>query len=166
MIGFQLLLQGTQNGGTYSTFHNVNSMVGAGVLSLPFAMSNLGWYVQPVSLSRMLFAMPVFDMIETAVLVVTRNIYVAFTMVVGMTFPFFGGLMGLLGGFAYSPASHYGSPNSPCVIWLTIKKPRKFSLSRFINWICITLGVLLMILSPIGGLRNIILQAKDWHFYN
>lgn len=29
----------------YSTFHNVTAMVGAGVLSLPYAMSNLGWYV-------------------------------------------------------------------------------------------------------------------------
>ena len=29
----------------YSAFHNVTAMVGAGVSSLPFAMSNLGWYV-------------------------------------------------------------------------------------------------------------------------
>lgn len=28
----------------HSAFHNINSMVGAGVLSLPYAMSNLGWY--------------------------------------------------------------------------------------------------------------------------
>ncbi|EEF34365.1 amino acid transporter, putative [Ricinus communis] len=27
----------------YSTFHNVTAMVGAGVLGLPFAMSQLGW---------------------------------------------------------------------------------------------------------------------------
>lgn len=29
----------------YSAFHNVTAMVGAGVLGLPFAMSELGWYV-------------------------------------------------------------------------------------------------------------------------
>ena len=29
----------------YVTFHNVTAMVGAGVLSLPYAMSELGWYV-------------------------------------------------------------------------------------------------------------------------
>jgi amino acid permease len=29
----------------YSTFHNVTAMVGAGVLSLPYAMAQLGWYV-------------------------------------------------------------------------------------------------------------------------
>ena len=28
----------------YVTFHNVTAMVGAGVLSLPYAMSELGWY--------------------------------------------------------------------------------------------------------------------------
>lgn len=35
----------------YAAFHNVNSMVGAGVLGLPFAMSNLGWYVSASTLS-------------------------------------------------------------------------------------------------------------------
>ena len=29
----------------YSTFHNVTAMVGAGVLSLPYAMAQLGWYI-------------------------------------------------------------------------------------------------------------------------
>lgn len=29
----------------YSAFHNVTAMVGAGVLSLPYAMSELGWYI-------------------------------------------------------------------------------------------------------------------------
>ena len=27
----------------YSTFHNATAMVGVGVLSLPYAMSELGW---------------------------------------------------------------------------------------------------------------------------
>lgn len=30
----------------YSTFHNVTAMVGAGVLTLPYAMSQMGWYVK------------------------------------------------------------------------------------------------------------------------
>lgn len=29
----------------FSAFHNVTAMVGAGVLGLPYAMSQLGWYV-------------------------------------------------------------------------------------------------------------------------
>lgn len=30
---------------THSAFHNVTAMVGAGVLGLPFAVSQIGWYV-------------------------------------------------------------------------------------------------------------------------
>jgi hypothetical protein len=33
----------------YSAFHNVTAMVGAGVLSLPYAMSELGWSVPPLT---------------------------------------------------------------------------------------------------------------------
>lgn len=29
----------------YSAFHNLTAMVGAGVLTLPYAMSKMGWYV-------------------------------------------------------------------------------------------------------------------------
>ncbi|XP_030530914.1 lysine histidine transporter 1-like [Rhodamnia argentea] len=124
--------------------------------------------------SYQLFAMPVFDMIETflvkklhfkpsAILrFVTRNLYVAFTMFVGITFPFFGGLLGFFGGFAFAPTTYF----LPCIMWLAIYKPRRFSLSWFTNWICIILGVLLMILSPIGGLRSIIVSAKNYKFYS
>ncbi|KAJ4827315.1 hypothetical protein Tsubulata_003262 [Turnera subulata] len=50
-------------------------------------------------------------------------------------------------------------------MWLAIYKPKRFSLSWITN-ICIILGLLLMILSPIGGLRNIILSAKDYKFFS
>ncbi|KAK4282274.1 hypothetical protein QN277_013671 [Acacia crassicarpa] len=123
--------------------------------------------------SYQLFAMPVFDMLETFLVkkmhfkptwilrFVTRNVYVAFTMFVGITFPFFGALLGFFGGFAFAPTTYY----LPCIIWLAIYKPRRFSLSWFANWICIILGVLLTILAPIGALRNIIVSAKTYGFY-
>lgn len=38
----------------YSAFHNVTAMVGAGVLSLPYAMSQLGWYISFVFLCQVL----------------------------------------------------------------------------------------------------------------
>ncbi|KAI3409007.1 Aa_trans domain-containing protein [Psidium guajava] len=124
--------------------------------------------------SYQLFAMPVFDMIETVLVkklhfkpstmlrFVSRNLYVAFTMFVGITFPFFGGLLGFFGGFAFAPTTYF----LPCIMWLAIYKPRRFSLSWFTNWICIILGVLLMTLSPIGGLRSIIVSAKNYKFYS
>lgn len=124
--------------------------------------------------SYQIYAMPVFDMIETVLVkklhfkpswtlrFITRNTYVGVTMFIGMTFPFFGGLLGFFGGFAFAPTTYY----LPCIIWLAIKKPRRFSLSWTINWICIVLGVLLMVLSPIGGLRQIIINAKTYKFYS
>ncbi|XP_028772422.1 lysine histidine transporter 1-like [Neltuma alba] len=123
--------------------------------------------------SYQLFAMPVFDMIETVMVkkwrfkpsrilrFTVRNLYVAFTMFVAITFPFFGALLGFFGGFAFAPTTYY----LPCIIWLAIYKPRKFSLSWIINWICIILGILLMVVSPIGALRQIIVNAKTYGFY-
>ncbi|XP_022740400.1 lysine histidine transporter 1-like [Durio zibethinus] len=124
--------------------------------------------------SYQLYAMPVFDMIETVMVkklrfrptrklrFIVRNFYVAATMFVAITFPFFGGLLGFFGGFAFAPTTYF----LPCIIWLALYKPKRFSLSWCINWICIILGLLLMTLSPIGGLRNIILSAKRYHFYS
>ncbi|KAK2987187.1 hypothetical protein RJ640_000026 [Escallonia rubra] len=121
-----------------------------------------------------IYAMPVFDMIETYLVkqlnfsptttlrFITRNLYVAITMFIAITFPFFGGLLGFFGGFALAPTTYY----LPCIMWLAIKKPRKYSISWCTNWFCIVVGVLLMVLAPIGGLRSIILSAKSYHFYS
>ncbi|KAJ0973092.1 hypothetical protein J5N97_021051 [Dioscorea zingiberensis] len=54
----------------------------------------------------------------------------------------------------------------PCIIWLAVYKPKRFSLSWLINWVLIVLGVILMILAAIGGLRNIILSAKSYKFFS
>ncbi|KAL4653195.1 hypothetical protein ACB092_01G285600 [Castanea dentata] len=81
-------------------------------------------------------------------------------MFVAITFPFFGGLLGFFGGFAFAPTTYF----LPCVMWLAIYKPRRFSLCWWCNWICIAFDVWLMILSPIGGLRSIIISA-DYQFY-
>ncbi|XP_023549202.1 lysine histidine transporter 1 [Cucurbita pepo subsp. pepo] len=124
--------------------------------------------------SYQIYAMPVFDMIETVLVkklnfkpsfllrFVSRNIYVGLTMFIAITFPFFGGLLGFFGGFVFAPTTYF----LPCIMWLAIYKPRKYSLSWWANWVSIILGVLLMIVAPIGGLRTIILQAKDYKFYS
>ncbi|OVA20464.1 Amino acid transporter [Macleaya cordata] len=124
--------------------------------------------------SYQIYAMPVFDMMETVLVkkwhfppgltlrLVARSLYVAFTMFIAIVFPFFGGLLGFFGGFAFAPTTYY----LPCVMWLAICKPKKFSLSWIINWICIFFGVLLMVISPIGGLRQIIIQAKTYEFFS
>ncbi|XP_017972726.1 PREDICTED: lysine histidine transporter 1 [Theobroma cacao] len=124
--------------------------------------------------SYQVFAMPVFDMAESYLVkrmhftpslmlrIITRTSYVALTMFLGMTFPFFGGLLSFFGGFAFAPTSYY----LPCIIWLAIYKPKRFSLSWITNWTCIIVGVLLMVLAPIGALRQLILQSKNFKFYS
>ncbi|WJX39553.1 Lysine histidine transporter 2 [Trifolium repens] len=120
------------------------------------------------------FAMPVFDMIETvmvknldfaptfALRLSVRTLFVASTMFIAICIPFFGALLGFLGGFALAPTTYF----LPCIIWLRLKKPERFGFSWTVNWICILIGVLLMTLSPIGALRNIIVQAKDYKFFS
>ncbi|XLR68440.1 hypothetical protein S83_019112 [Arachis hypogaea] len=118
--------------------------------------------------------MPVFDMIETYLVtrlnfspsstlrVITRTLFVGITMLIGISIPFFGSLLGFLGGFAFAPTSYF----LPCIIWLKLKKPRKYGLSWTINWICIVIGELIMTLYPIGALRNIIVSAKNYKFFS
>ncbi|KAL1556762.1 Lysine histidine transporter 1 [Salvia divinorum] len=120
-----------------------------------------------------IYAMPVFDMMETFLVkqmkfkpsdvlrFTSRMLFVGITMFIGMTFPFFGGLLGFFGGFALAPTTYF----LPCIIWLILKKPKRFSFSWWLNWVFIVIGVLLMILAPIGGMRNIILSAKTYKFY-
>ncbi|KAK9117469.1 hypothetical protein Sjap_016416 [Stephania japonica] len=136
-------------------------------------MANLFVVVHVIG-SYQIYAMPVFDMMETVLVkklhfppglllrLVARSLYVAFTMFIAICFPFFGGLLGFFGGFVFAPTTYF----LPCVMWLAIYKPRKFSLSWFTNWICIVLGVILMIVAPIGGLRQIIINAKTYKFFS
>ncbi|KAK4767607.1 hypothetical protein SAY86_015357 [Trapa natans] len=124
--------------------------------------------------SYQVFAIPVFDMLESFMVksmkmkptwylrFATRNAYVALTMFLGITFPFFGGLLSFFGGFAFVPTTYF----IPCIIWLVLFKPRRFSLSWIVNWFCIFVGVTLLILAPIGALRQIIVLSKGYTFYS
>ncbi|KAI9123245.1 hypothetical protein K1719_006134 [Acacia pycnantha] len=137
------------------------------------AMANLFVAIHLIG-SYQIFSMAVSDMIETMLVTklkfrptkflrfVVRNVYVAYTMFIAITFPFFNGLLGFFGGFAFAPTTYF----LPCMIWLTICNPKRFSLSWWINWICIVLGVSLMIVATIGGLRAIIIKAKHYSFYS
>ncbi|MCO5563490.1 hypothetical protein L7F22_017133 [Adiantum nelumboides] len=123
--------------------------------------------------SYQIYAMPVFDMLESVLVkklylppgiilrLVARSLYVAFTCFVGVTIPFFGDLLGFFGGFAFAPTTYF----LPCIMWLCIFKPRRYSLSWITNWICIVLGIMLMFVSSIGGLRQIIVDASRFKFY-
>ncbi|KAH9575441.1 hypothetical protein CY35_01G111500, partial [Sphagnum magellanicum] len=131
------------------------------------------WYsiggVIPV-LYTQIYAMPVFDMLETVLAkkwllppslklrLITRTTYVGFTMFVATIFPFFKALLGFFGGFAFAPTTYF----LPCCIWLVVYRPKRFSMSWTINWICIILGVLLMFTATIGGCWAIL---HEWNSY-
>ncbi|XP_019164951.1 PREDICTED: lysine histidine transporter-like 6 [Ipomoea nil] len=124
--------------------------------------------------SYQVYAMPVFDMLERTMVkrlnippglvmrLVVRSAYVAFTLFVGVTFPFFGDLLGFFGGFGFAPTSYF----LPSIIWLKIMKPKRLSISWCINWACIVIGVFMMVASTVGGLRNIVADSSTYEFYS
>ncbi|XP_041999636.1 lysine histidine transporter 1-like [Salvia splendens] len=132
------------------------------------AMANMFVVVHLIG-GYQIYAMPVFDMIEAALVkkrkfkpswylrFFSRNLYVALTTFLAVTFPFFNALLGFFGGFGFAPTTYF----LPCVMWLVVHKPKVFSMSWFANWFCITLGVALMVVGPIGGLREIILKNQN-----
>ncbi|TKW25009.1 hypothetical protein SEVIR_3G088200v4 [Setaria viridis] len=137
------------------------------------AMANIFVVVHVIG-GYQIYAMPVFDMLETFLVkklrftpglplrLIARSLYVVFTALFGIAVPFFGGLLGFFGGFALAPTTYY----LPCILWLRIMKPKTFSLSWFTNWFCIIVGVLLTIFAPIGGLRSIIVNASTYKFFS
>jgi hypothetical protein len=124
--------------------------------------------------SYQVFAMPVFDMIETVLVkklhftpghrirLIARSAYVLATMFIAMTFPFFDGLLGFFGRFGFAPTTYF----IPSIAWLILRKPNKFGLTWFINVFATVIGVLLMLASPIGGMRQIIHDVKSFKFYS
>ncbi|XP_066351667.1 lysine histidine transporter 2-like [Miscanthus floridulus] len=137
------------------------------------AMANIFVMVHVIG-SYQIYAMPVFDMLETYLVkklrfrpglplrLIARSLYCSQLDLVGIAVPFFGGLLGFFGGFAFAPTTYY----LPCILWLKIKKPKTFSLSWFINWFCIIVGVHLTVFAPIGGLRSIIVNASTYKFFS
>ncbi|KAL7110530.1 hypothetical protein ACP275_05G031800 [Erythranthe tilingii] len=124
--------------------------------------------------SYQVYAMPVFEVLERTMItkfkvppglllrIIVRSAYVALTLFLGVTFPFFGDLLGFFGGFGFATTSYI----LPSIMWLRIKKPEKFSLSWTVNWGCIFVGVFIMLASTIGGLRNIIVDSSTYEFYS
>ncbi|KAK1561240.1 hypothetical protein QYE76_000083 [Lolium multiflorum] len=71
---------------------------------------------------------------------------------VAVTFPFFGDLLSFFGGFGFTPTSFFLPASCG-------------SRSRSLGG-CIVVGVLLMLVSTIGGLRSIIQDASTFKFYS
>ncbi|KAA8528007.1 hypothetical protein F0562_035124 [Nyssa sinensis] len=122
----------------------------------------------------MVFAMPVFDMIESYLVqklhftpgrplrLIGRSSYVVGTALVGICLPFFGGLLGFFGGLAFASTSYF----IPCIMWLVLHRPKMWSFHWTASWISIIVGVLITVLAPIGGARSIIISAKTYKLFS
>ncbi|XP_021718391.1 lysine histidine transporter 1-like [Chenopodium quinoa] len=146
------------------------------------SLQNPNWLIAAANLfvvihvigSYQVYAIPVFDMLESFMVlkmkfqpsrklrIITRGSYVGITMFIGIAFPFFGSLLSVLGGIAFAPTSFY----LPCIIWLIIRKPEKYSISWFLNWAFIIFGMSLTILAPIGAIRDIVVQCGTFKFFS
>ncbi|KAF3653806.1 Lysine histidine transporter-like 1 [Capsicum annuum] len=150
-----------------------NVLVGLARPSWLIAAANLMVVVHVIG-SYQVYAMPIFDLVEQKLVntwnfppgillrFIVRTTYVGLTLFLGVTFPFFGDLLGFFGGFGFAPTSYF----LPCIMWLKVKKPRRFSTSWLINWACIFIGVFIMIASTVGGLRNIVADSSTYEFYS
>lgn len=130
-----------------------------GVANLLVMVHVTGLYVQN--------AMPVFDLLDTAVekklgsglrhrlRSITRGFYVSATVAVACSLPFFDAWVGFVGGFALLPAAYV----LPCIIWLKIRKPTVFSRSWLANWFFIVIGGFLAALGSMGGFQTLIAEA-------
>ncbi|KAG8378522.1 hypothetical protein BUALT_Bualt08G0145800 [Buddleja alternifolia] len=124
--------------------------------------------------SYQVFAMPVFDKIEYALVdkfgytpgrrlrLCARSAYVVATAFVGVLCPFFGGLLGFFGGLAFATTSYI----LPCLMWLTMKQPKRWSIHNIACRGSIFIGILITILAPIGGAYEIVVNWKTYHFWD
>ncbi|KAK9756344.1 hypothetical protein RND81_01G090500 [Saponaria officinalis] len=93
--------------------------------------------------SYQVFAMPMYDMIESYLLqkwnctpgvilrLIARSTYVALTAIVGICVPFFGGLLGFFGGLAFASTSYF----LPCIMWLIMHQPKIWSFHWTSCWV-------------------------------
>ncbi|XP_057974053.1 lysine histidine transporter-like 5 [Malania oleifera] len=137
------------------------------------AAANLMVFIHVVG-SYQVFAMPVFDKIESCLVqklhftpgrclrLVARSTYVILTGFIGICIPFFGGLLGFFGGLVFASTSYI----LPCMIWLIVHRPKKWSRHWILSWISMIIGIMIAVLAPIGGARQIIISAKTYKMFS
>ncbi|KAI3464294.1 hypothetical protein Pfo_020957 [Paulownia fortunei] len=137
------------------------------------SLANFMVFVHVVG-SYQVFAMPVFDKIEFALVqkwhytpgrrlrLVARSIYVAVTGFIAMLLPFFGGLLGFFGGLAFSTTSYI----IPSALWLTIHQPKRWSFHWIACWVSISIGTTITAFAPIGGGHEIVISWKNFTIFS
>lgn len=114
--------------------------------------------------SYQIFALPVFTQLEILLKSsssLIRPMYIVTTTFLAMAFPYFIPLLGFFGGFAIAPTTYF----LPCIIWLLIKKPKRWSREWCFNWAFIILGVLFMICATSGGLYVLVKEQYKYKLF-
>ncbi|KAE8726968.1 Lysine histidine transporter-like 8 [Hibiscus syriacus] len=122
--------------------------------------------------SFQIYAMPVFDNLEFRytskcrrpcprwVRTGIRVFFGCLAFFISVALPFLPSLAGLIGGIALPITLAY-----PCLMWVIIKKPHKFSPCWCLNWALGVLGMVLSVLVTTGAIWGIVTKGIEIQFF-
>ncbi|KDP36841.1 hypothetical protein JCGZ_08132 [Jatropha curcas] len=122
--------------------------------------------------SFQIYAMPVFDNLEFRYTSKMnkpcprwlrsgfRVFFGCLAFFIAVALPFLPSLAGLIGGIALPVTLAY-----PCLMWVMIKKPHKYSPFWCLNWILGLLGMVLSVLVVTGAIWTIVTMGIEIHFF-
>lgn len=138
---------------------------------LPLGLASLLVVINCLS-SFQIYAMPVFDNLEFRytskwkrpcpqwLRTCIRVFFGCLAFFISVALPFLPSLAGLIGGIALPITMAY-----PCLMWVLIKKPQKFSPFWCLNWGLGLLGMVLSVLVTIGAIWGIVTKGIEIHFF-
>lgn len=122
--------------------------------------------------SYQVFSHPVFESVETAVLVRTskvsplvmrviwRTAYVLWITVVAASFPFFGEIVGLIGAVGFIPMTFI----MPHVLWLNYKKD-DLGVTKYISYALTAVFGVIAFLALIGSVASISHKSSEFEYW-
>lgn len=122
--------------------------------------------------SFQIYAMPVFDNFEFRytskynkpcpwwLRSAIRAMFGCLAYFISVALPFLRSLAGLLGGIALPITLAY-----PCLMWIQIKKPQKYSAMWFLNWVLGVSGLALSVLVVMAAIWSIATNGIEVHFF-
>ncbi|XP_043712516.1 lysine histidine transporter-like 8 [Telopea speciosissima] len=122
--------------------------------------------------SFQIYGMPMFDLIESHytsrkkkalpwwLRSIFRTVFGFVVFFFAVAIPFLGSLAGLIGGFALPVTLAY-----PCFMWIVIKKPKRFSVMWWLNWVLGIMGMVLSGLLVAAGLWTVIDTGIKANFF-
>ncbi|GLJ42770.1 hypothetical protein SUGI_0886910 [Cryptomeria japonica] len=122
--------------------------------------------------SFQIYSMPVFDSFEAGYTSRTnkpcplwvragfRVFYGFISFFIGVALPFLSSLAGLLGGLTLPVTFAY-----PCFMWISIKKPEKYTSSWYLNWGLGILGIVFSLAFSVGGVWSMVDSGLKLKFF-